>query len=140
MLSRIIPVFFGIAALTSRALSDGSADTENFHPRTRVAISGERWTINGEPVAGGSQAEGLLMNVRMVNAAFEDAKRPDFDAAANTAAFVARIPDYAASGITAFTISLQGGFPGYEGAVNSAFLPDGSLNESYLERVRQVIE
>ena len=30
--------------------------------------------------------------------------------------------------------------PGYEGAVNSAFNPDGSLRESYMKRVRRVIE
>jgi hypothetical protein len=30
--------------------------------------------------------------------------------------------------------------PGYEGALNSAFNPDGSLRESYLRRVRRVIE
>jgi hypothetical protein len=30
--------------------------------------------------------------------------------------------------------------PGYEGAVNSAFNPDGSLRPHYLQRVRRVIE
>ena len=30
--------------------------------------------------------------------------------------------------------------PGYEGAINSAFEPDGSLRQSYLTRVRRVIE
>ena len=30
--------------------------------------------------------------------------------------------------------------PGYEGALNSAFEPDGSLRDSYLRRVRRVIE
>jgi hypothetical protein len=42
--------------------------------------------------------------------------------------------------VRAFTICLQGGFPGYEGAVNSAFRPDGSLRDSYLARARRVIE
>jgi len=45
-----------------------------------------------------------------------------------------------AHGICAFTLNLQGGFPGYEGAVNSAFKPDGSLHKDYLRRVKQVIE
>ena len=67
------------------------------------------------------------MNVRMVNAVFEDRNKPDFDPEANTDRFIARIPDYAAHGVNAFTICLQGGMPGYEGAVNSAFEPDGSL-------------
>src|SRR5262249_53419372 len=52
----------------------------------------------------------------------------------------AAIPDYAAHGVRAFTLCLQGGFPGYEGAVNSAFQPDGALRESYLMRVGRVIE
>ena len=49
------------------------------------------------------------------------------DPDANTARFIARIPDYVAHGVRAFTVCLQGGMPGYEGAVNSAFQPDGSL-------------
>ena len=40
----------------------------------------------------------------------------------------------------AFTLNLQGGFPGYEEAVNSAFDPDGSLRDSYLKRIRRVVE
>src|SRR5262249_48928812 len=45
-----------------------------------------------------------------------------------------------AHGVSAFTVCLQGGMPGYEGALNSAFEPDGSLRESYLARARRVIE
>ena len=107
--------------------------------KTRVQIARNQWTINGRVTYPGARAEGLLMNVRMVNSIFEDRKRPDFDADANTAAFIARIPDYAACGVAAFTVGLQGGMPGYEGAVNSAFNPDGSLRPSYLERARRVI-
>ncbi|MDQ3625149.1 MAG: beta-lactamase family protein, partial [Verrucomicrobiota bacterium] len=92
----------------------------------------------------GARAGGLLLNVRMVNATFEDANeqtRPkDFDADANTDAFIARIPEYVAQGVRAFTLCLQGGSCGYEGAVNSAFEPGGSLRESYLRRVARVIE
>lgn len=108
--------------------------------RTRVGIQGTQWRINDQITYPGAKAEGLLMNVRMVNCVFEDAKRPDFDPEANTSRFIARIPEYAAHGVRAFTICLQGGFPGYEGAVNSAFNADGSLRETYLARVRRVIE
>lgn len=80
------------------------------------------------------------MNVRMVNAVFEDAKRKDFDPEANTNEFLAALPDYVTHSVRAYTIGLQGGFPGYEGAVNSAFAPDGSLRHSYLDRVARVIE
>ena len=113
----------------------------NRAPRnTRIRIAGNQWTINGRVTYPGAEAEGLLMNVRMVNSIFEDRKRPDFDPHANTDTFIARIPDYAASGVRAFTVGLQGGMPGYEGAVNSAFNPDGSLRPSYLDRARRVIE
>ncbi len=108
--------------------------------KTRVSIDGTRWKINGRVTCPGTRAEGLLMNVRMVNAIFEDRRRPEFDADANTAAFLAKLPDYVAHGVRAFTINLQGGMPGYEGAVNSAFRPDGSLRRSYLRRARRVIE
>ncbi|MCA9050810.1 MAG: hypothetical protein KDA89_18860, partial [Planctomycetaceae bacterium] len=107
--------------------------------QTVVSISGARWLINGRPTNVGTPCEGLLMNVRMVNATFEDRGRPDFDANANTARFIARIPDYAAHGVNAFTLNLQGGMPGYEGAVNSAFHPDGSLRNDILQRAERVI-
>src|SRR5262245_39390649 len=113
---------------------------ETFVPRTRISVKDGRWWINGALTYPDSRAEGLLMNVRMVNAVFEEAKRPDFDAEMNTDEFIARIPDYVAHGVRAFTLCLQGGMPGYEGAVNSAFQPDGTLRQSYLARVRRVIE
>ena len=108
--------------------------------KTRVAIKDGRWLLNDSVTYGGAKAEGLLMNVRMVNAVFEDAKRPGFDPDANTRRFSAAIPDYVAHGVRAFTINLQGGMPGYEGAVNSAFDAEGNLRDEYLKRVRRVIE
>jgi hypothetical protein len=80
------------------------------------------------------------MNVRMVNAVFEDAKRPEFDPEANTDRFLRALPDYLDHGVRAFTINFQGGMPGYEGAVNSAFDAVGNLRGEYLDRVRRVIE
>jgi CubicO group peptidase (beta-lactamase class C family) len=109
-------------------------------PRTRVSIREGRWFLDDAATYPGAKAEGLLMNVRMVNAVFEDRRRPEFDPNANTGEFLARIPDYVAHGVRAFTVCLQGGMPGYEGAVNSAFNPDGSLRSGYLQRVRRVIE
>lgn len=107
---------------------------------TRVSIVNGKWHINGAVTYPGAKAEGLLMNVRMVNSTFEDLNRPDFDAEANTKKFLTRIPDYMAHGVRAFTLNLQGGMPGYEGALNSAFNADGTLRESYLKCVRRVIE
>ena len=119
---------------------DVSAQTPPY-PRTRVSIRQGRWFVNDEVTYPGAQAEGLLMNVRMVNAVFEDRNRPEFDPDANTDEFIARIPDYVAHGVRAFTSVLQGGMPGYEGAVNSAFR-SGRLacRDPYMRRVRRVIE
>lgn len=108
--------------------------------QTRISIENGKWCINGKVTYPGTKAEGLLMNVRMVNSTFEDRKRPDFDPDANTQAFIDKIPEYAAQGVRAFTLNLQGGMPGYEGAVNSAFRPDGTLRDSYLKRIRRVID
>ena len=106
---------------------------------THVTIAGTKWLVNGQPTNPGTQAEGLLMNVRMVNAIFEDRNRPDFDPEVNTDHFIAKIPDYAAHGVNAFTLCLQGGMPGYEGALNSAFEPDGALRRVTLPRAERVI-
>src|SRR3546814_6693644 len=81
----------------------------------------------------------------MVNALFED-DRPveekpewDLDPERNTDLFIAQMSSYIAQGVRGFTIGLQGGFPGYEGAVNSAFNTDGSLREKYMDRAGRVI-
>lgn len=113
--------------------------------KTHVAIKGTQWYFNGQVVNPGSPAEGLLMNVRMVNAVFEDRgdqitkHQAGFDPEANAEAFMAKIPEYVASGVNAFTLCLQGGMPGYEGAVNTAYEADGSLREPYMQRVEKVI-
>jgi CubicO group peptidase (beta-lactamase class C family) len=108
--------------------------------QTRVAIKGDRWFLNEVITYAGAKAQGRLVNVRMVNAVFEDARRPEFQAEANTERFLKALPDYVSHGVRAFTINLQGGMPGYEGAVNSAFGADGSLGAAYMRRVRRVIE
>ncbi|MEX2232903.1 MAG: Ig-like domain-containing protein [Cyclobacteriaceae bacterium] len=135
---------FSIASvMTAVILGCSSTPSGN---ATNVTIKDSLWLINGKPVLKDSPAEGLLVNVRMVNAVFEDsgplAKShlpKDFDPDENTTRFIAQIQDYYAHGVRAFTISLQGGLPGYEGAVNSAFNRDGSLRRSYLDRVERVI-
>jgi CubicO group peptidase (beta-lactamase class C family) len=129
----LLALLIGAGMFLAGAVGDPTA-------RTRVSIRNGRWFINDRITYPRTKAEGLLMNVRMVNTAFEDASRTDFDPEANTEEFVASIPDYVAAGVRAFTISLQGGSPGYEGAVNSAFQSDGSLQDSYLRRVRRIIE
>jgi len=125
---------FGILLATSLGISGKSRAAG-----AEISISGTRWLLNGRPLNQGTPCEGLLMNVRMVNATFEDVGRPAFDPDKNTDSFIAKIGDYAAHGVNAFTLNLQGGMPGYEGAVNSAFEPDGTLRDPYMRRVERVI-
>src|SRR5688500_396323 len=68
---------------------------------TTVTIKEIQWLIDGKPVLKDSPAEGLLVNVRMVNAVFEDsgplAKThlpDDFSPDENTTRFIAQMPDY----------------------------------------------
>jgi CubicO group peptidase (beta-lactamase class C family) len=142
----LLALAFGIgAAGSSLAQSDASPGPaakgqQPFSPRTRVSLIGEKWHVNETVTNRGTRAEGLLMNVRMVNSVFEDRRRPEFNPEASTDRFLAHLPDYAAHGVGAITTCLQGGMPGYEGAVNSAFAADGSLRMPYLARVGRVIE
>lgn len=114
--------------------------------KTKVSIDGTRWLVNEKVINQGSPAEGLLMNVRMVNSIFEDDSYKikeydsDFDPDLNTNNFIKRIPEYVDHGVNAFTVCLQGGLPGYEGAINSAFNVDGTLRDSYMNRAARVIK
>jgi hypothetical protein len=117
-----------------------TAEPAELVAQTKVAVQGGRFTLNGAVTYPGQPAEGKLMNVRMVNSVFEDTNRPSFDAAANTDEFVGRMKDYVGLGARAFTVSLQGGYPGYEGAKNTAFTSTGGLRSTYLGRVARVIE
>lgn len=117
-----------------------ATDQAELVARTRLTLDGRRFRINGSITYAGRPAEGLLMNVRMVNSVFEDKNRPAFDPAANTGEFLGRMREYVSLGVRGFTVSLQGGYPGYEGAWNSAFLRNGDLQAGYLARVASVIE
>ena len=99
-----------------------------------------KWIVAGRVTNEGSPAEGLLMNVRMVNSTFEDSERPDFDPEANLQRFICKLPEYRSVGVNAVTLCLQGGMPGYENNNNSAFLQDGSLYAPYIARVKRAIE
>jgi hypothetical protein len=128
-------------------------------PQTVVGVVGEDWYINGTIVNSGSRAEGLLMNSRMVQATFEDENaatvhewaypnNDPYDPQRQTDEFVAMVPTYAAKGLNAVTLSLQGGRPRASGDpygtsqpwVNTAFNDDGTLKPAYLSRMAQVIE
>ena len=118
----------------------GNAEPARYTARTRLALDGARFRLNGALTYPGEPPEGMLLNVRMVNSVFEDDGKPDFDPERNTAEFVGKMQEYVAHGVRAFTVSLQGCFPGYNGARNSAFRSDGTLDATYLARVARVIE
>jgi hypothetical protein len=126
---------------------------------TVVSIQGDAFLINGKPTyAGrawqGHKIEGLLMNARMVQGAFDDRNTttasnwayPDtgrWDPERNTREFLAAMPEWRRRGLLAFTINLQGGSPrGYSREQpwhNSAFEADGSLRPDYLGRMGRIL-
>jgi hypothetical protein len=118
--------------------------------RTVVGIRGSQFTINGQisyTSASGfpgadSNLAGTLLNVRAVQAIFDDANYPNqgsrlhpydsntlgpifwdypggaWDPERNVREFLAALPDWRRSGLLAFTVNLQGGGP-----------PDGNYGE-----------
>ncbi len=104
-------------------------------PQTKLEIDGTRFLINGEPTyKGRPKVEGLLFNVRTVNATFDDTdgdtamwtddgKHPENDfadygpwkspesAEANTKRYVAGLPEYWAHGVLMVNLNVQGGHP-----------------------------
>lgn len=102
--------------------------------QTQVDISGTQFTINGELTYTGTDCEGMLFNVRTVNATFDDTlgKVDWFDdpgdregndqagygkwtspdsAEANTDRFIQGLTDYKDHGVLAVNLCLQGGHP-----------------------------
>lgn len=128
--------------------------------RTQVSIQADRFLINGKPTyAGrtynGMKIEGLLMNVRAVQATFDDLNPetrgkwayPDtgkWDPDRNTREFVAALPEWRRHGLLAFTVNLQGGSPeGYSKSQpweNSAIDPDGNLRPAYMRRLATILD
>lgn len=127
--------------------------------RTTIGIEGDGFTLNGVPTYAGKRwgarrLEGLLLNARMANAIIDD-ENPStvgvwayadgpWDAARNTAEFVAALPDYRAHGLLAVSVNLQGGSPqGYswhQPWLMSGFAADGRLKPAYADRLARVID
>ena len=128
--------------------------------RTEVSIRADRFFLNGMPTYPGRtyrgmKIEGLLMNVRAVQAAFDDlnpATRsrwayPDtgkWDPERNTREFLEALPEWRRHGALAFTVNLQGGSPeGYSREQpweNSAIDPEGNLRPAYMQRFARILE
>ena len=101
--------------------------------KTEVSIRGDGFLINGKPTYkgrsfNGKKVEGLLMNVRLVQAIFDDLNPetrnlwayPDtgmWDPERNTSEFIAALGEWKRYGVLAVTLNLQGGTPGVNGVL-----------------------
>lgn len=136
------------------------SQSDSFIPTTTVDIEGEKWVVNGEPTLKGKEwrgynIEGLLPNARMVQGIYDDLnpetknrwRYPDtqkWDANRNTDEFLTAMDAWAAHGLLAFTINLQGGSPqGYSREQpwhNSAIDENGNLRHDYMDRLAKIVE
>jgi hypothetical protein len=127
---------------------------------TTVSIHGDQFYIDGSPTYPGQsyqgyRIEGLLMNVRTVQATFDDANPetrgqwayPDtgeWDAERNVREFLEALPIYRQHGLLALTLNFQGGNPrGYvrqQPWRNNGFTSEGVLKPDYLGRMQRVLD
>ncbi|GAA5521576.1 hypothetical protein LQ318_07480 [Aliifodinibius salicampi] len=133
--------------------------------QTEVTIKSEQFHINGNPTYEGQKwitsdgeeypIEGLLMNARLIQGTFDDVNSktrgqwayPDtreWDPDRNTQEFVDAMASWQKHGLLGIAVNLQGGCPyGYCGEQrwdNSAFVPDGSLREDYMNRLERILD
>jgi len=127
---------------------------------TTVGIREQALVLDGRPTyAGrffeGRPVEGLLFNVRAVQATFDDANPatrrfwayPDtgiWDPQRNTDALCAALPSWRRHGVLALTVNWQGGGPLYvpeiyEAYDNNGFTRDGEVLPQYAQRMAQVL-
>jgi hypothetical protein len=127
---------------------------------TQVAISGDEFLVDGRPtyagrVFEGHSIQGLLFNVRAVQATFDDANPatralwayPDtgeWDAERNVAEFCAALPSWRAHGVLGITLNFQGGGAYYAPEIydhydNNGFTPTGELRQPWTDRIARVL-
>ena len=127
---------------------------------TDVSISGTEFLINDQPTyAGrtfeGHKVQGLLFNLRVVQATFDDANPatrerwayPDtgeWDPQRNVTEFCAALESWRDHGVLGFTMNFQGGGAYfapeiYERFDNNGFTLDGDLKPAYADRVARVL-
>jgi hypothetical protein len=133
--------------------------------QTEVVIQGEKFYINGTPTYEGRTwrtsydgeypVEGLLMNARLVQGVFDDLNEktrgqwayPDtdeWDPGRNTEEYTRAMASWREHGLLGFTLNLQGGCPyGYCSGFpwdNSAYEPDGSLRQPFMQRAERILD
>lgn len=128
---------------------------------TKISISGEKFLIDGQPVYigrtfEGKPIEGLLFNVRAVQATFDDGNPttrglwayPDtgeWDPERNVNEFLDALPAWHDHGVMGFTVNFQGGGGRYIPEVyqaydNNGYTPDGEIKPAYADRMARVIQ
>ncbi|NLE43217.1 MAG: hypothetical protein GX620_00745 [Chloroflexi bacterium] len=128
---------------------------------TEISISGEEFLIDGTPayagrVFAGKRIQGLLFNVRAVQATFDDGNPdtrrhwayPDtgeWDPDRNVADFCAALPSWRDHGVLGFTLNFQGGGALYAPEIysrfdNNGFTPAGDLKPACAERMATVLD
>lgn len=142
-----------------------SQQKQNNQRQTRVTIEGDKFFINGSPInegqtwttsyGGSYSVEGLLLNARLVQGIFDDLNKntrgqwvyPDtreWDPERNTDEFIMAMASWKENGLSGFTLNLQGGCPyGYCNSFswdNSAFAPDGSLRDPFMQRAERILD
>lgn len=151
-----LPALVFVTAMISTSQPSSAAEPIR---KTVISIAGEAFHINSVPTYrgvkwNGHRIEGLLMNSRMVQAAFDDRNAETrglwaysdtqvWDADRNTREFIAAIPEWRRHGLLAVTLNLQGGSPhGYSKTQpwhNSAIYADGSLDATAMARLEKVL-
>jgi hypothetical protein len=128
---------------------------------TTITIQTNEFHLDGQPTYAGrtferQRIQGLLFNVRAVQATFDDANPttrshwvyPDtgvWDPERNTAEFCAALPAWRDHGVLAFTVNLQGGGAIYHPEVydhydNNGFTPQGELKPAYAARLAGILQ
>jgi hypothetical protein len=155
----------GLAFATVLFLFVGFGQAYGQERHTEVTIEGDQFYINGNPTYEGKTwitsngeeypIEGLLMNARLIQGTFDDLNPktrgqwayPDtreWNPDRNTKEFVDAMASWREHGLLGIAVNLQGGCPyGYCGEQrwdNSAFAPDGSLREGYMNRLERILD
>eukprot|EP00040_Diaphanoeca_grandis_P030202 m.178133 g.178133 ORF g.178133 m.178133 type:complete len:386 (-) comp31926_c1_seq1:304-1461(-) len=143
-------------AMSVTAIEHAVADSARSHAvSTTVSIDRDsvKWFLNGKPSNEGSAAEGLLLNARLIQGVFDDDNAstvgnwayPDtkvWDADRNTDELAGNLSAFAAAGMNAFTVGLQGGSPhcyGNDHWVVSAFQNNGTIKTAWTDRLHRLL-
>jgi len=115
-----------------------------------LSIKGDKLLLNDVYINNGSEAEGLLINSRMIQGisdGFENWPYPDtksWDANRNTAEFITQMSHWNERGLNGFTIGMQGGAPTKNTSKqthrNSAYHNNGDLKADYMNRLKMILK